>query len=222
VSEIETDGARWVRLTVADTGIGMAPETIARVFEPFFTTKARGKGSGLGLPTAFGIIKQSRGDITVKSELGRGSIFEIRLPRAEGELAPRPPRRAISERPPAAATVLLVEDDDQVRAAMFTMLAGEGYRVLQAASATEALRICASHPEPIPLLLTDVVMPGASGAELARAAAELRPGLRVLFMSGYPDDTIAQHGVLDPKVQLIAKPFTPDVLARRIRELLET
>ena len=209
----------YVLLAVSDTGTGMSPEVKAHLFEPFFTTKEVGKGTGLGLATVYGIVHQSGGFIAVDSELGRGSRFRIFLPRAEAPAADTTP--ATPE--PAAAgsgTVLLVEDERGVRHLARDVLGRYGYRVLEAGDGSEALRLAASHEGSIDLLLTDVVMPGMSGAELAERFLALRPGVRVLFASGYASDAVMRHGITDG-VPFLQKPFEPDELVRRVRELIE-
>jgi CheY-like chemotaxis protein/two-component sensor histidine kinase len=209
-----------VMLAVADSGVGMDEATLARVFEPFFTTKEVGKGSGLGLSTVYGIVKQSGGSIHVESEVGRGTTFRILLPRGSS-----PPAR---ERPaPAAApgargeTVLLVEDEEAVRNVAKRILEGAGYAVLPAASAAEALRTCEQHAGEIHLLLTDVVMPQTSGSILAERLAGIRPSMKVLFMSGHTDDAVFRHGLLDGSARFLAKPFTPPDLLAKVREAID-
>ncbi len=210
---------RYVMLAVSDTGTGMAPETRSRLFEPFFTTKERGKGTGLGLSTVYGIVKQCNGEIWVYSELGRGSTFKIYLPIVDG----KPADPLSREEPEAAAggaeTVLLVEDESGVRKLVGSVLAGQGYEILETGDPLEALRICEEYREPIHLLLTDVVMPNMSGRELADRAVKLRPDLRVLYMSGYTDHVILHHGIAG--TPFIQKPFTPGALTRKIREVLD-
>jgi two-component system cell cycle sensor histidine kinase/response regulator CckA len=207
-------------MTVGDTGSGMDRETQARIFEPFFTTKEKGKGTGLGLSTVFGIVQQSGGRIWVDSEPGRGTRFKVCLPRVEAEVdvvrahvAPATLR--------GTETVLLVEDEDQVRAIVSSILRRHGYDVLSARHGGEALILCEHHPGTIHLLLTDVVMPRMSGPELADRLAALRPGVKVLYMSGYTGDTIVRHGVLETGVAYIQKPVTPTALASKVREVLD-
>ncbi|MCM3877502.1 MAG: PAS domain S-box protein [Thermoanaerobaculia bacterium] len=208
-------------LTVSDTGIGMSDEVRSHAFEPFFTTKEQGKGTGLGLATAYGIVKQSDGYITVDSEPGRGAKFRIYFPRAVGEAA----ASGLGERPPLSPrgteTILLVEDESGVRRLSRTILEAQGYTVLEAASGEEALEIARSHTGEIHLVATDVVMPGMSGRVLWDRLRVLRPGPRILFMSGYTDDAIARHGVLDPGIAFLQKPFTPFGLAHKVREVLD-
>ena len=210
-----------VMLAVSDTGVGMDAELQARLFEPFFTTKERGKGTGLGLSTTYGIVKQSGGSIWVYSEPGHGTTFKIYLPRCEEPLedrvAPAPTKA------PAAGTesVLLVEDEPEVRRLVEKLLALRGYKVLSAGSPSEAIALARRHEAPIELLLTDVIMPGMNGRELARVLAETRPRMKVLYMSGYTDAAISQQGILAPGTAFLSKPFTPDVLARKVREVID-
>jgi two-component system cell cycle sensor histidine kinase/response regulator CckA len=211
---------RFVRLTVGDTGTGMPPEVLAHAFEPFFTTKEMGKGTGLGLSTVYGIVTQSHGRLRVDSVPGKGTTFEIFFPQA-GEAAAAPMPAATKPGARGSETVLLVEDDAMVRRLAEATLERAGYRVLTAPSGGDALRLAAGRDGAIDLVITDVVMPGMPGPELAQRLEASQPGLRVLYMSGYADDTMARHGVNEEHVSFLAKPFTPDELARRVREVLD-
>ncbi len=209
----------YVTLAVTDTGIGMTPETLARIFEPFFTTKEVGRGTGLGLATAYGIVKQSNGHITVYSEPGHGTTFRVYLPNAEGDVAAAV---AIETSAPSGTeTVLLVEDDLNLRTLAREILQQQGYIVLEAEDAADALRIADQYAGSIHLVITDVVMPKMNGPTLARAIQEHRPDAKVLYMSGYTDDAIVRHGVLEPGTPFLQKPFTPGTLARKIRQVLD-
>ncbi|HEY5934533.1 MAG TPA: response regulator, partial [Kofleriaceae bacterium] len=203
-----------------DTGTGMDQESLARIFEPFYTTKQVGKGTGLGLSTVFGIVQQSGGSIWVYSEVGVGTTFKIYLPAATQETrsADVPVRRAD---PRGSETVLLVEDDAQVRGAAREILLRSGYTVLVAHDAGEATRQAGAHAGTIHLLLSDVVMPQLSGPELAKRLTADRPEMKVLCMSGYTDDSIVRHGVLDAHVAYIQKPITFEALAAKVRQVLD-
>src|SRR2546426_1358700 len=213
----------YVMIALSDTGTGMDAETQARVFEPFFTTKARGKGTGLGLATVYGIVKQSGGYIWVYSELDIGTTFKIYLPRVAGGEAAEPPIAVpvTTATLHGSETILVVEDQEEVRTLIRKILEARGYRVLTAANGTAALQAAALHPGPIHLLLSDVVMPGISGREVSRLLTPTRLSMRTLYVSGYTDESIVQHGVLEPGVEFLQKPFTAEGLLRRVREVLD-
>jgi PAS domain S-box-containing protein len=211
----------YVMLAVSDTGCGMDLETKARIFEPFFTTKDKGRGTGLGLSTVYGIVKQSGGNIWVYSEPNRGTTIKVYLPHFDGDEEPSERPSVETAAPRGTETILLVEDEDVVRGLARQILQQAGYNVLDACSGEEALRLGREHGDPIHLLLTDVVMPETSGKEIAQRLTSLRPATRVLFMSGYTDDAIVHHGILDSNVEFIQKPFTPVALARKVREVLD-
>jgi CheY-like chemotaxis protein len=207
-----------VMLAVSDSGTGMDKATQSRIFEPFFTTKGPGKGTGLGLSTVFGIAQQSGGSIWVYSEPGKGTTFKVYFPTVIAEVdAPQQTLPPVTLR--GRETILLVEDEEQVRTVARGILERGGYRVLAAQNAAEALGLCDGHPGAIDLLITDVVMPQMSGPELARQIAKTRPETRVLCMSGYTDDSIVRHGVVESGVAFLQKPFTPDTLMRKVREV---
>jgi len=211
----------YVMLAVSDTGCGMDAAIQARVFEPFFTTKASGKGTGLGLATVYGIVKQSGGNIWIYSEAGQGSTFKVFLPRVDE--AGGDEEEAISRSLPLGTEmVLLVEDEEQVRVILQQILEGQGYQVLSASNGDEAISISQNLEWDIKLLITDVVMPQMSGRELAERILEVRPKLPVLFMSGYTDDAIVRHGLLDEKLNFIQKPFDSASVARKVREVLDS
>jgi two-component system cell cycle sensor histidine kinase/response regulator CckA len=206
-------------LAVSDTGCGMDKAILARVFEPFFTTKATGKGTGLGLSTVFGIVTHAHGNVWAYSEVGKGTTFKVYLPRAEGRGEAADAARA-SASLRGTETILLLEDEEQVRRVALAILRRHGYHVLEASNATEAFRICEAHPERIDLLLSDVVMPQMSGPEVARRIARARPETKILCMSGYTDETVVRHGILEAGIAFIQKPLTPDSLLDKIREVL--
>jgi len=212
----------YVLLAVSDTGMGMDAETQQHIFEPFFTTKEVGKGSGLGLSTVYGIVKQSGGNIWVYSETGKGTTVKIYLPRVD-EVAEEYKRTvALTDLPPGNETILLVEDDEMVRRLTRDVLTTSGYLVLEAASGSAAQIICEHHKDVIHLLLTDVVMPEMSGREVVNRLLPLHPEMRVLYMSGYAENAIVHHGVLNGGINFIQKPFGPQVLALKVREVLES
>ena len=220
-SHVSVVPGEYIRLAVSDTGAGMDEETMARVFEPFFTTKEQGRGTGLGLSTVYGIVKQSGGTIWVYSEPGQGTTFKVYLPRAqpltESESPQGEPQRSMR----GSETVLLVEDEDGLRRAATRSLVRAGYTVLSAAAGDEALRLAASHFGEIHLLLTDVVMPRMNGRQLSEAMVEMRPRIKILFMSGYTDHAIVHHGVIDAGTSFVGKPFTALELAAKVREVLD-
>jgi PAS domain S-box-containing protein len=210
----------YVFLSIADTGAGMIPEVVQHIFEPFFTTKDIGVGTGLGLSTVYGIVKQAGGWIWVYSEPGKGSTFKVYLPRAGGAPEPLPKPVSAAETPRGTETVLVVEDQPEVRKLTLAMLESQGYRLLEAANGSEALSVSERYPEPIHLLITDVVMPGMTGRELARLLVALRPSLKTLYTSGYTANAIAHEGVLDAGVAYLPKPFSRAQLAAKVRDVL--
>jgi len=212
----------YVLMTVSDTGVGIDEATIHRIFEPFFTTKPTGKGTGLGLATVFGVVKQSGGHITVASELGKGATFKVYLPRYDGGRPSAPaPRPAASIAPRASGTILLVEEDAQVRTLMQGILHRAGYRVLDAPGPLEAARESDQFSGDIDLLVTDVVMPKMNGRQLAEHVARKHPAARVIYVSGYSEEAVLDHGGLDEDVELLKKPVTPAGLLQRVRRVLE-
>lgn len=216
----EFQPGEYVCLSIRDSGCGMPPEVKSHLFEPFFTTKGPGKGTGLGLSIVFGIVKQSSGEISVWSEPGKGSCFQIFLPRREA-----PPKALLQETPTAiqggAETILLVEDGEIVRAMLVEVLQSQGYRVLEAMNGEEALDIASKHHRPIHLLITDLVMPKLGGRELADRLLLLRSNLRVLYMSGYSDDEVTRYGAIGTHAAFLQKPFRPELLLSKVRQVLD-
>ncbi|OWK45297.1 diguanylate cyclase/phosphodiesterase (GGDEF & EAL domains) with PAS/PAC sensor(s) [Fimbriiglobus ruber] len=212
---------RYVRLTVADTGCGMPEDVKARVFEPFFTTKGVGKGTGLGLATVYGIVRTYGGHIGVRSTVGVGTTVEILLPAAAGPVRAKQAEEDEAAAPRGTETLLLVEDEDAVRRITRTTLTGQGYTVLEAAGGADAVRLVEGREGRIDLLLTDVVMPGMGGRELAETLRERNPGLKVLYTSGYTDDAVVRHGIVAARDAFLQKPFTPLTVARKVREVLD-
>jgi PAS domain S-box-containing protein len=211
----------YVLLAVSDTGTGMTAEVKAHLFEPFFTTKGPGKGTGLGLATAYGIVKQHQGHISVYSEPGQGTAFRVYLPRAKEEAEVSVPTVKATAMPRGSETVLVAEDEWAVRGIALRVLKELGYTVLGAANGTEALRVALAQGKKFDLLLTDVIMPEMNGKALAERLTVLWPGLKVLFVSGYTDETVARQGILDEGRAFLPKPFSPEVLARKVREVLD-
>ena len=210
---------RYVTLSIGDTGIGMDEETRSRIFEPFFTTKQKGKGTGLGLSTVYGIVKQSGGYISVESEKGKGTTFRVRLPELREETT-EDSEEATDSASSGSETILLVEDEVALRAPMRRGLEKEGYTVLEAGDAKEALQICESYDGTIELMVTDLVMPGMDGLELGGKVTDLRPDMKVLYTSGYSEDVITRDGVTEAG-DFLQKPYTPSDLGQRIRQLLD-
>jgi CheY-like chemotaxis protein len=216
----EVPPGRYVYLGVTDAGTGMTEEIKRQIFEPFFTTKEKNKGTGLGLATVYSIVRQSEGGIWVESELGAGSTFHVYLPWVQVEEAETSVASESAPGIPGSETVLLVEDQDAVRELIGRMLKNRGYRVLHAADGPTAIGLAAEHPGAIHLLITDVIMPRMNGRALADALRRSRPEMKVLYVSGYPEDIIGRQGVLDPGVAYLAKPFSEHSLVSKVREAL--
>jgi PAS domain S-box-containing protein len=212
----------YVVLSVADTGSGMTPETCSHIFEPFYTTKEKGRGTGLGLATVYGIVKQSGGYIWVDSRLNQGTAFSIYLPRVEALPEPPQPVAAPAGDFQGSETLLVVEDEEGVRVLVRDFLRMNGYTVLEAPHGEEALRVAGQHAGNISLMITDVIMPGMNGRELAERMAVLRPAMKVLYISGYAESTVYRKGVLEPGAQFLQKPFGPPDLGRKVRDVLGT
>jgi CheY-like chemotaxis protein len=210
----------YVVLSVTDTGAGMDAETMSHIFEPFFTTKGPGKGTGLGLATVYGIVRQTGGGISVESEPGKGTTFQIYLPQESRPVETSRVLPAPVEKSKNFETVLVVEDEDIVRELVCEVLEDQGYNVICAPDGIEALRVAEDYDGEIHLLVTDVIMPHMNGHELAVKLSALRPEMKILYVSGYSDNDIGDHGVLDPRYELLQKPFTPQTLARKIRDVI--
>jgi CheY-like chemotaxis protein len=211
----------YMMLSMSDTGAGMTPEVKAKIFEPFFTTKEKGRGTGLGLSMVYGIVKQSGGNIWVYSEPGQGTTFKIYLPRVDEPLEEAGEVVVQKELTGRGETILVVEDEEKVRQVTVQILTKNGYTVLEASHGDEAKQICEEHGGPIHLIVTDVVMPGMNGRQLAKSLEPHHPEMKVLYMSGYTDDAIVHHGVLDKGLHFLQKPFNLEDLLKKVREVLE-
>jgi two-component system cell cycle sensor histidine kinase/response regulator CckA len=219
--DLELAPGRYVMLRVTDSGHGMNAGTLSHIFEPFFTTKPMGKGTGLGLATVYGIVKQSGGSIEVESEVDRGTTFRIYLPAVEGATRKQAEPRAGEKVAGGTETILIAEDEPDLRELARIFLEGYGYKVLEAASAEQAIQTAALFAGPIDLLLTDVIMPGMSGAQLAENILSQRPQTRIVYMTGYTDDMVVQHKVLEPGVKVLQKPFGKVDLGLKVRSTLD-
>jgi CheY-like chemotaxis protein len=213
----------YVMLSVSDTGVGMSADTLAHIFEPFYTTKETNRGTGLGLSTVYGIVKQSGGHVSVYSEPGQGTTFKVYLPQVGDALHPAPTTEAPdSTSSKGHESILLVEDEPAVRELTRMVLSDRGYSVIEAQNAEDAVRLTRKHGAKIHLLLTDVVMPGMSGHDLAQRLTEQHPNLRVLYMSGYTYNIFAENEALEEGLSFLQKPFTPKALAQKVREVLDS
>ena len=211
---------RYVMLAVSDTGQGMSPEVVQRIYEPFFTTKEQGKGTGLGLSTVYGIVRQSGGSIFVYSEPGKGTTFKIYLPRVAEKSDEKPAEKPSLSSCRGTETILLVEDDEFVRKFVYRVLLQNGYSVLEAATPREAIALCELQKD-IHLMITDIVMPQMNGYELSKVMASIIPRMKVIFMSGYTDDAITHHNILEPGMGLLEKPLKVETILLKVREVLE-
>lgn len=220
-THVSVKPGRYVMLSMTDTGVGMSPDVLKQIFEPFFTTKERGKGTGLGLSTVYGIVKQSGGNIWVYSEPGKGTTFKIYLPKVDDPLEEPLEKRMRKELPGGGETILVVEDEQTVRKLTVKLLKQQGYKVLEAQHWEEALILCKESQYPIHLILTDVVMPEVNGPQLMERLKEVRRDFRVIYMSGYADNTIVKLGILDQGISFLQKPFTQDSLLHKVREVLD-
>jgi CheY-like chemotaxis protein len=216
----DTSAGPHVLLAVTDTGVGMDEGTLSHAFEPFFTTKLKGQGTGLGLSTVYGIVKQNGGWVWAYSEVGKGTVFKIYLPRIQSAVEAPNSVKPLSDVLTGAECILIVEDQAEVRKLAADVLKRFGYRVLEAANGNEALVLCERFDGQIHLMVTDVVMPGMNGRELANRMRALRPDIKVLYVSGYTANAIVEEGVIEPEIEYLSKPFSPSALGRRVREIL--
>jgi two-component system cell cycle sensor histidine kinase/response regulator CckA len=212
---------RYVMLAVSDTGTGIDKSILPRIFDPFFTTKEVGKGTGLGLSIVYGIVKQSGGYVWVYSEVGQGATFKIYLPRNDGAWEETETEAGGGPSPAGRETVLVVEDEDVVRGLIRQVLEESGYTVITASDGEEAIEVATASKIPVHMVVTDVVMPKMGGPEAVKSLEKLFPGVSILYMSGYTDESIVRHGVLEPGISFLEKPFTPDALLRKVREVLK-